>query len=119
MIGVVAQMLQVHPQTLRIYERAGLVVPRRSQGKTRLYSHEDLENLKLVIQLTRDCGVNLAGVEVILGMRKRISVFQNEEIQVLEDMIQEMMRGRLIHKKAVKKHPKKSSPRVIPVVSEE
>src|SRR3990172_6155882 len=76
MIGILAQMLSIHPQTLRLYEREGLVAPKRSQGNTRLYSHRDVEKVKLITHLTRDMGVNLAGVEVILNMR-----LQREEMQ--------------------------------------
>jgi len=91
MIGVVAELLQVHPQTLRIYEREGLIVPSRSKGNTRLYSQEDVEHLKLVIRLTRDFGVNLAGVEMILQMIWRGRSFRSEEIQELEKLLQDIM----------------------------
>lgn len=78
MIGIVAQMLSIHPQTLRLYEREGLVTPKRSQGNTRLYSHRDVDKVKLIIHLTRDMGVNLAGVEVILNMRVQMEEMQHE-----------------------------------------
>ena len=78
MIGIAAQMLSIHPQTLRLYEREGLVAPKRSQGNTRLYSHRDVEKVKLIIHMTRELGVNLAGVEVILNMRLQMEEMQHE-----------------------------------------
>jgi len=78
MIGILAQMLSIHPQTLRLYEREGLVAPKRSQGNTRLYSHRDVEKVKLIIHMTRELGVNLAGVEVILNMRLQMEEMQHE-----------------------------------------
>lgn len=71
-IGVVAKMYGVHQQTLRTYERVGLLMPSRSEGNTRLYTNEDLDRLDLILNLTRDLGVNLAGVEVILNMREKM-----------------------------------------------
>ena len=73
MIGVVAARYEIHPQTLRLYEREGLLLPSRTEGKTRLYSDEDLERLEFILSLTRDLGVNLAGVEVVLNLRDRIA----------------------------------------------
>lgn len=70
-IGVVAEITSVHPQTLRHYERIGLVMPGRSQGNVRMYSQEDIERVRLIQRLTTELGVNLAGVEVILNMRDR------------------------------------------------
>lgn len=78
MIGIVAQILTIHPQTLRLYEREGLVRPKRSQGNTRLYSPRDVEQVKFILQLTRDMGVNLAGVEVILKMREQMEEMRRE-----------------------------------------
>lgn len=78
MIGIVAQMLEIHPQTLRLYEREGLVVPGRSHGNTRLYSGRDVERLKFILHLTRDMGVNLAGIEIILRMRDQVDQMQRE-----------------------------------------
>ena len=72
MIGVVADMLKVHPQTLRIYEKKGLVRPSRTEGQTRMYSEDDVEEIARLLRLTRDLGVNLAGVEVIIKMRRRM-----------------------------------------------
>ena len=78
MIGVVSMRYGVHPQTLRLYEREGLLTPSRTEGKTRLYSDEDLERLEFILNLTRDLGVNLAGVEVVLGMRDRMNHLQED-----------------------------------------
>ena len=78
MISVVAETYDIHPQTLRLYEREGLLKPSRSEGNTRLYTQEDLERLELILNLTRDLGVNLAGVEVILNMRQRLEQMQGE-----------------------------------------
>src|SRR6185436_9851169 len=78
MISVVAENYDIHPQTLRLYEREGLLKPSRSEGNTRLYTQEDLERLELILNLTRDLGVNPAGVEVILNMRGRLEEMQRE-----------------------------------------
>ena len=85
MIGVVADMLKVHPQTLRFYEKKGLLRPSRSVGRTRMYSQEDVEDLARLLRLTRDLGVNLAGVEIILKMRRRM-VDMQKQIQDLRDV---------------------------------
>ena len=78
MIGVVAEMLKVHPQTLRFYEKKGLLRPSRTVGRTRMYSAEDVEELARLLRLTRDLGVNLAGVEIILNMREKMDAMQRE-----------------------------------------
>ena len=83
MISVVAEMLDIHPQTLRLYEREGLVVPQRTDGNTRLYSQEDIDKLRRVLRLTRELGVNLAGVEVILTMREKMEQMQ----EMMEQLI--------------------------------
>jgi MerR family transcriptional regulator/heat shock protein HspR len=72
MISAVAEQYEIHPQTLRLYEREGLLKPSRSEGNTRLYTPEDLERLEVILHLTRDLGVNLAGVEIILNMREKM-----------------------------------------------
>src|SRR3954447_22462650 len=84
MISSVAEMYSIHPQTLRLYEREGLLKPSRSEGNTRLYTQEDLERLELILSLTRDLGVNLAGVEVVLNMRQRMEDMQREMQQFIE-----------------------------------
>ncbi|MEA2574160.1 MAG: MerR family transcriptional regulator, heat shock protein HspR [Chloroflexia bacterium] len=90
-ISVAAQVLGVHPQTLRLYEREGLVEPGRTGGKIRLYSESDLERVRRVMRLTNDLGVNLAGAEAILNMRERMSEMRREMDRIrreLEDTIQ-------------------------------
>ncbi len=82
MISVVSRLLGVHPQTLRLYEREGLITPHRTK-RTRLYSEEDVEKLAMIIRLTRELGVNRSGVEIILRMKQRIEAFQKE----MEDMM--------------------------------
>ena len=84
MIGVVSMRYGVHPQTLRLYEREGLLTPSRTEGKTRLYSDEDLERLEFILNLTRDLGVNLAGVEVVLNLRDQMQKMQDETRKLLE-----------------------------------
>jgi len=88
MISVVADMFDIHPQTLRAYEREGLLRPARTDGNTRLYSQEDIERIELILRLTKDLGVNLAGVEVILNMRERMDEVQRR----MNEMFQEMLR---------------------------
>src|ERR1700745_4411355 len=77
-ISAVAEEFDGHPQTLRLYEREGLLKPSRSEGNTRLYTDADLERLELILSLTRDLGVNLAGVELILNMREKMDAMQRE-----------------------------------------
>jgi MerR family transcriptional regulator/heat shock protein HspR len=77
-ISAVATQYEIHPQTLRLYEREGLLAPSRSEGNTRLYTDADLERLEVILSLTRDLGVNLAGVEIILNMREKMDVMQRE-----------------------------------------
>src|SRR5256885_9953271 len=77
-ISAVALQYDVHPQTLRLYEREGLLKPSRSEGNTRLYTDPDLERLEVILSLTRDLGVNLAGVEIILNMREKMNAMQSE-----------------------------------------
>ena len=76
MISAVSEQYQIHPQTLRLYEREGLLKPSRSEGNTRLYTPEDLERLEVILHLTRDLGVNLAGVEIVLNMREKMGRMQ-------------------------------------------
>jgi MerR family transcriptional regulator, heat shock protein HspR len=77
-ISAVAAQYEIHPQTLRLYEREGLLKPSRSEGNTRLYTEEDLARLEVILSLTRDLGVNLAGVEIILNMREKMDAMQRE-----------------------------------------
>jgi len=78
MISAVAEQYQIHPQTLRLYEREGLLKPSRSEGNTRLYTEDDVERLEVILKLTRDLGVNLAGVEIILNMREKMAEMQRQ-----------------------------------------
>jgi MerR family transcriptional regulator/heat shock protein HspR len=78
MISAVAELYQLHPQTLRLYERVGLLKPSRSQGNTRLYTDADLERLEVILNLTRELGVNLAGIEIILNMRDKMAEMQSQ-----------------------------------------
>jgi MerR family transcriptional regulator, heat shock protein HspR len=83
-ISAVAEMYEIHPQTLRLYEREGLLKPSRSIGNTRLYEDGDLERLEVILSLTRDLGVNLAGVEIILNMREKMDQMRREFEQFFE-----------------------------------
>jgi MerR family transcriptional regulator/heat shock protein HspR len=90
-IGVVARMYNIHQQTLRLYEREGLLKPARSDGNTRLYSEKDLERLELILNLSRDMGVNLAGVDIILNLRekmKEMHVQMNEMVKFLKEQLE-------------------------------
>jgi MerR family transcriptional regulator/heat shock protein HspR len=93
MISAVAQKYGIHPQTLRLYEREGLLKPSRTEGNTRLYSDEDLERLETILTLTRDLGVNLAGVEIILNMREKIEQMQREVNEFMAYVKGELSRG--------------------------
>ena len=93
MISAVAQKYNIHPQTLRLYEREGLLKPSRTDGNTRLYSEDDLDQLETILSLTRDLGVNLAGVEIILNMRRKIEAMQHEVNEFMEYVKREMARG--------------------------
>lgn len=93
-ISSVAKMYDLHPQTLRLYEREGLLLPSRSQGNTRLYSEDDLKRLELILDLIRELGVNLAGVEVVLNMRQKMEQIQSEVNEFLDFVRQELLEGR-------------------------
>ena len=84
MIGVVAGLVKVHPQTLRFYEKKGLIQPSRTEGRTRMYSEEDVEEIARLLRLTRDLGVNLAGAEIIIKMRRRMLEMQKQIESLLE-----------------------------------
>ena len=93
MISAVSAKYEIHPQTLRLYEREGLLKPSRTDGNTRLYSEEDLEQLEVILSLTREMGVNLAGVEIILNMRRKIEAMQREVNEFMAYVKKEMARG--------------------------
>lgn len=90
MISAVAEQYQIHPQTLRLYEREGLLAPSRSEGNTRLYTDDDLERLEVILKLTRELGVNLAGVEIILNMREKMEAMQQQIEQFVSTLNQEL-----------------------------
>jgi len=93
-ISTVARRYNIHPQTLRLYEREGLLLPSRSEGNTRLYSDEDLRRLEIILNLIRDLGVNLAGVEVVLNMRQKIERIEAEVNALLEYVRTRFFSGR-------------------------
>jgi MerR family transcriptional regulator/heat shock protein HspR len=90
MISVVAEILNIHPQTLRIYEREGFIKPKRTEGNTRLYSDEDIEKIKMVLRFTRDMGVNLAGVDMILRLRERMDEMRREMEEMMKHLSEEI-----------------------------
>ena len=108
MISAVAEQYQIHPQTLRLYEREGLLKPSRSDGNTRLYTDEDLERLEVILKLTRELGVNLAGVEVILNMREKMEEMQRQITQFVSTLNTEL--------RNVKPQPAEERNSLIPVL---
>jgi MerR family transcriptional regulator, heat shock protein HspR len=92
MISAVAELYKLHPQTLRLYERVGLLKPSRSQGNTRLYTDSDLERLDVILTLARDMGVNLAGIEIILNMREKMIEMERQMEQFAQVVQQELSR---------------------------
>jgi len=96
LISVVATMLDIHPQTLRQYEREGLVEPSRTQGRMRLYSQRDIDRMKLILRLTRQMGVNLAGVDIVLQLKEQIDQMQIE-IDQLRDELSKVNRNGSVH----------------------
>src|ERR1700740_2790185 len=90
MISAVAEMYDIHPQTLRLYERERLLIPSRSEGNTRLYTQDDLERLQVILKLTRELGVNLAGVEIILNMREKMEAMQRQMKGFIEKLNHEL-----------------------------
>jgi MerR family transcriptional regulator/heat shock protein HspR len=93
MISAVAELYKLHPQTLRLYERVGLLKPSRSDGNTRLYTDTDLERLEVILTLTREMGVNLAGIEIILNMREKMGEMQHQMEAFTSFVQQELSRG--------------------------
>lgn len=93
MISAVADLYEIHPQTLRLYEREGLLQPSRSSGNTRLYDESDLQRLEVILSLTRDLGVNLAGVEVVLNMRRNMERLQLEVAELMCFVRDELLEG--------------------------
>ncbi len=110
MISAVAEQYQIHPQTLRLYEREGLLKPSRSDGNTRLYTDDDLERLEVILKLTRDLGVNLAGVEIILNMREKMAEMQRQ----IEDFVSSL--NTEITQRSRPTHSESSMSSLIPVI---
>ena len=111
-ISNVARMYNIHPQTLRLYEREGLLMPSRSEGNTRLYSDDDLRQLELILNLTRDLGVNLAGVEIVLNMRQKMERIETEVNEFIEYIRKEFFKGNeeefeMRHKALIRLRPAK------------
>ncbi len=109
MISAVAEQFEIHPQTLRLYEREGLLLPSRSEGNTRLYTDDDLERLEVILHLTRDLGVNLAGVEIILNMREKMSEMQRQ----IESFVSGLNREFALHAREAEPESKNA---LVPVV---
>ena len=97
MISSVAELYKLHPQTLRLYERVGLLKPSRSQGNTRLYTDSDLERLEVILTLARDMGVNLAGIEIILNMREKMIEMEKQMGEFAQVVQQELSRVAASH----------------------
>ena len=97
MISAVAELYKLHPQTLRLYERVGLLKPSRSDGNTRLYTDSDLERLEVIITLARDMGVNLAGIEIILNMREKLVEMEKQMMEFATVVQQELSRVSSLH----------------------
>jgi MerR family transcriptional regulator/heat shock protein HspR len=91
MIGVVCEMFHIHPQTLRLYEREGLLRPQRV-GRSRLYSQEDLERIRMILRLTKDLGVNRAGVDIILRMKRRMEALQKRMEEIMDYLEKDIRR---------------------------
>ncbi len=93
-ISAVASKYNIHPQTLRLYEREGLLIPSRSKGNTRMFSDEDLKKLEFILNLTREMGVNLAGIEIIMNMKGKMEKMQEEFVVFLEELKKEFFVGK-------------------------
>jgi len=94
MISAVSSKYNIHPQTLRLYEREGLLIPSRSEGNTRIYTDKDLIKLEFILNLTREMGVNLAGIEIILNMKQKMEKMQEEFSKFLEELKKEFFSGK-------------------------
>ncbi|CAA6823484.1 MAG: HspR, transcriptional repressor of DnaK operon [uncultured Sulfurovum sp.] len=101
LISVVATILDIHPQTLRQYEKEGLICPSRTQGRMRLYSQRDIDKIKFVLQLTRKMGINLAGVDVILKLKEQMDAMNNEIKDLREELSKVNRNGSVPSHKAV------------------
>jgi MerR family transcriptional regulator/heat shock protein HspR len=114
MISAVAELYKLHPQTLRLYERVGLLKPSRSQGNTRLYTDSDLERLDVILTLARDMGVNLAGIEIILNMREKMIEMEHQMGEFAQVVQQELSRVASRTDERTSRHAiVRTSPRVV------
>ena len=114
MISAVAELYKLHPQTLRLYERVGLLKPSRSQGNTRLYTESDLERLDVILTLARDMGVNLAGIEIILNMRDKMIEMERQMGEFAQVVQQELSRLAAGQEMVAPKHAiVKTGPRIL------
>src|SRR5215469_2161733 len=104
MISAIAEQYEIHPQTLRLYEREGLLKPSRSDGNTRLYTESDIERLEVILHLTRDLGVNLAGVEIILNMREKMDRMQSQIQEFVSSMNKEFAARTVIRSESSERH---------------
>jgi MerR family transcriptional regulator/heat shock protein HspR len=111
MISAVAELYQLHPQTLRLYERVGLLKPSRSQGNTRLYTDADLERLEVILNLTRELGVNLAGIEIILNMRDKMAEMQSQMEAFIKYVRNEVARNLTADERRVRNAIVRAAPR--------
>jgi MerR family transcriptional regulator/heat shock protein HspR len=112
MISAVSERYGIHPQTLRLYEREGLLTPSRSEGNTRLYTDDDLERLEVILQLTRELGVNLAGVEIILNMREKMAEMQRQIEEFVRELNTELLAA---HSRPSEPSPARNS--LIPLIN--
>ncbi len=115
MISAVAELYKLHPQTLRLYERVGLLKPSRSQGNTRLYTDNDLERLDVILTLARDMGVNLAGIEIILNMREKMIEMEHQMGEFAQVVQQELSRASRMEPRPQRNAIVRANPRVVRV----
>ncbi len=101
LISIVAKILDIHPQTLRQYERENLICPSRSDGRIRLYSQRDIDRIKLILRLTRELGVNLAGVDIILRLKENVDEMENEIATLRQEVLQAKNAHSVSHDKAL------------------
>ena len=101
LISIVSSMLNIHPQTLRQYEREGLITPSRTEGRIRLYSQRDIDRMKLILRLTRDLGVNIAGIDIILRLKEQMEEMENEIESLKEQLRKANVLGSVPKNKAV------------------
>lgn len=123
MISAVSKRFGIHPQTLRLYERDGLLKPSRTEGNTRLYTDDDLENLRVILNLTRELGVNLAGVEIVLNMREKMNLMQDEMNGFIEFFLEQLGRTGVsreqVRERALATIPKRSLQALLDHLEEE